>query len=694
MIIKAQIFISPIGNDNNKGTFNSPLKTLEKAKNLLPTFKTKDTLHIYLRQGTYNITTSFQLDDNNLESNKFLSIEPYKKEIVILKGSTKISPSLVHTITDASVKAKIKTQLIDSIFEIDIHKMNINNNKKFADVFDGDGNLLQLFVNNQRQRLSRYPNEGYMTIKKVIINGGGQETKEGDWREYYSDDKKNKKELPPRPGVFEYRDTRENFWWNTINEGNAWLKGYWRIPWQNEAARIGKIDTLNKTITLAAPIQGGIGSKYHRPEGSGKERYWAFNLIEEIDEPGEWAIDFIRNKIYIYPSANIRKFGIYIADNANPLIHLNNTKNVIIKGITIQENLGDGIRITNGENNTIEGCTINNILKYAAYIKDGFRNKVVSCDMFNLGIGGVWLSGGDEKSTPRIPAQHQVINNHIHHYGEVQKVYGAAINAGFSGGGGGGHHSAVGMYIAHNMIHDAPHVGVLYGSWDNVFEYNEVFNYCLVSDDMGAFYCYDLFERNGNDTLRYNFIHNSSVGDAIYFDNDHRDMQVYGNIVVLNSMPKKRGSAYLFKIGSQKKNPQKINCYNNIAINCNYGFQFVSASLTNIIENNISVNCMNPFSYQVVKSDGAHDTTNILASGKNINYTEDPGFENLASYNFNIKKDSKIFKDLPQFVAPPFNKMGLFIDTYRKQLPSNKEVNRFSNIISKEGVGYDILDRN
>jgi len=146
-----------------------------------------------------------------------------------------------------------------------------------------------------------------------------------------------------------------------------------------------------------------------------------------------------------------------------------------------------------------------------------------------------------------------VVNNHIHHYGEVQRVYGAAVNAGFTGGGGGGHHVAVGMYVAHNMIHDAPHVGVLYGSWDHVFEYNEIFNYCLVSDDMGAFYCYDLYERSGNDTLRYNFIHNTSMGDAIYFDHDHRDMQVYGNIIALNSMPKKRGTAYLFKIGSQKK---------------------------------------------------------------------------------------------------------------------------------------------
>jgi len=85
-----------------------------------------------------------------------------------------------------------------------------------------------------------------------------------------------------------------------------------------------------------------------------------------------------------------------MADNAEPLIHLINTKNVIVRNLNIQENLGDGVRITDGSDNTIAGCDINNILKYAVYVKDGFRNKIQSCDMYHLGIGGVWLSGGDE----------------------------------------------------------------------------------------------------------------------------------------------------------------------------------------------------------------------------------------------------------------------------------------------------------
>ncbi|MGB0500959.1 MAG: hypothetical protein ACPGNP_07205, partial [Acidimicrobiales bacterium] len=118
----------------------------------------------------------------------------------------------------------------------------------------------------------------------------------------------------------------------------------------------------------------------------------------------------------------------------------------------------------------------------------GFEHEVRSCDLYDLGGGGIWLSGGMEETEPRVAAKHRIINNHIHHFAKVRKVYAAGINCGFEGGGGGGHYPAVGNLIAHNLIHTTPHVGILHGSFDNVFEYNEVYNWSTVSNDMGAIY--------------------------------------------------------------------------------------------------------------------------------------------------------------------------------------------------------------
>ena len=68
-------------------------------------------------------------------------------------------------------------------------------------------------------------------------------------------------------------------------------------------------------------------------------------------------------------------------------------------------------------------------------------------------------------------------------------------------------------------------------------------------------------------------------------------MHVYGNIIALDSKGK-RGTAFLYKIGSQGQgHPQRIECYNNIAINSNYGFQFVTTPPSKI-ENNVTVHVL------------------------------------------------------------------------------------------------------
>ena len=700
--LSAQSFyVSTSGNDNNPGSIEKPFATIEKARDAVKSVNhASQTATVFVRGGVYSLNQPFKLgkEDGGTVQNPVI-YSAYKDEKVFLRGSKVIVPSDFKTITVKSTLHRIEPKLRGKIQELDLSALEIKNIKVYPDKFNDDGGIVELFMDNERMPLSRYPNVGEMTMRKVIINGGGQETKNADWANFYAAGQKEA--APPRPGVFEYRDKRTNHWINAIDRG-VWIKGFWRIPWQNEAVRIAKIDTVSRTITLSVPVPGGIGNKYTRPEGNGKEPYWLMNLLEEIDQPGEWAIDFKDKKLYFYQPKKITNGSVRIADINSALIQLNNTANIQIKGITVEENMSNGIQILGGENNLIAGCTVRNITKTAIIVDGGKNHTVLSNDLYNLGGGGVWLRGGDEVSNPRVAANFKVVNNHIFHFSQLTRIYEAGINAGFTGGGGGGHHVAVGMYIAHNLIHDTPHVGVLYGSWDTTFEYNEIFDYCKVSDDMGAFYCYDLYERMGNQTIAYNFIHNSPIGDGIYFDNDHRNVHVYGNLVALFSEPKRRGTAFLYKSGSQAKqnHPQNMECYNNIAVNCNYGFQFLSFPSmvdSNKVYNNVSALNSLPFRNRILElTNKEHDTIAIPAPAKfkNIAYKEDPGFTDLKKFNFTLKTDSKIFKDLPEFKALPIEKMGLFVDEYRKILPTDKEIKRFETLPSKKDNGTEILDRN
>lgn len=64
---------------------------------------------------------------------------------------------------------------------------------------------------------------------------------------------------------------------------------------------------------------------------------------------------------------------------------------------------------------------------------------------------------------------------------QIEPVYAPGVNAGFQGGGGGSARvDAVGMKATHNAIHHGPHAGVLINSFDNVFEYNKIFQSCQV----------------------------------------------------------------------------------------------------------------------------------------------------------------------------------------------------------------------
>lgn len=685
--------VSTGGSDQNSGSSERPFATLERARDAIRAARTggdsAEVFTVWLHSGDYPVTKSFELTAADSGSARapviYRSVEG---ETVRLRGGHAIRAGEFKPLTAPAALARVRPELRGKILQLALPALGLKHVNAYPDVFADNGGLIEVYFKGRRMPLARFPNAGYMTMKRVLDNAGGLTNR--NWASStWTDVPKNSP-----GGTFEYREEfyAEHARWQQVLDHGVWLKGYWRIPWQNEAVRVKSVDTVKHTVTFAKPIPGGIGSKYQRPEGSGKEQYWLMNLLEALDRPGEWCVDFKDRQLYFLPPANLADGDVVIADNSEPLVKLNCASNVILRGLTIEEGLSQGLEIKSGSSNLIAGCTIRNVSRNAVVIDGGFGHEVRSCDLYWLGAGGVWLSGGDETASPRVPAGHRVVNNHIHHFAQIERVYAAAVNSGFSGGGGGGHHPAVGMVVAHNLIHDTPHVGILHGSWDSVFEFNEILEFCQVSNDMGGWYSYDQFARMGNQTFRFNYIHSSGEGDGVYFDHDHRDMLVYGNIVALDSKGK-RGTGYLYKIGSQGKgNLQHITCTNNIAINCRWGFEFVSA-LPSQIGNNVAVNCQTPFAWKWIAGTNAIRTNDFFASGRNVSYANDPGFMNFAKKDFRLKPDAQVFKDLPGFQPIPFDKIGLFVDEYRRRLPTDEEAGRVRKAGTAEALGVEIEDR-
>jgi hypothetical protein len=692
----ADLYVSPGGVDRADGTRTKPFATLTRAREAARELRHSqpgEPITVWLANGDYFSGDGFTLSaEDSGSANAPVTYRSEEGANVRLIGARRLEASSFKVVTDPATLARIAPALRGKIVALDLIALGVKHRDKMPDIFNDRGGLPDLFFNGHRLPLARFPNgEGMMAMKRVIDNAGGP--RDANWRAPAN----TPKVAPGSPGgVFEYREefaAAHARWAGALDRG-VWLKGYWRVAWQNEAIRVAAIDVTHRTVTFAKPVAGGIGNKYTRPAGNGREAYWLLNLLEECDQPGEWCIDFVDQKLYLNPPSALGSAELFLADTDAPVVRLDGAAYMTLRGLTIEAALGHGIEVKGGDHVLVAGCTVRNVDRYGVVLDGGKDHAVLSCDLYHLGAGGVWLGGGDEKSTPRVPAGHRAVNNHIHHFAEIERVYAPGVNSGFTGGGGGGHHTAVGMLVAHNLIHDTPHAGVLFGSWDSIFEFNEVFRYCTVSNDMGAFYSYDLFGRFGGHTFRYNFMHDSDDGDGIYFDHDHPDMTLFGNIAFLKSTGGKRGTSFLYKIGSQAKSPQTIDCRNNIAVQSTVGFVFVSAlPAESRIENNVVVNAKTPWLWREVKAGAETTVAAGFASGANRVYDADPGFVDLARHDFRLKPEARLRSDLPSFQPIPSDQIGLYVDEYRRVLPTDEEIDRFNREPRDTGLHYDISDR-
>jgi len=92
----------------------------------------------------------------------------------------------------------------------------------------------------------------------------------------------------------------------------------------------------------------------------------------------------------------------------------------------------------------------------------------------------------------------------------------------------------VGLRVAHNLIHDAPHMAIGFGGNDHLIEFNEIHHVCLESNDAGAMYAGRDWTMRGT-VIRHNYLHDITgfrdrgcVG--VYLDDMFCGTRIYGNI--------------------------------------------------------------------------------------------------------------------------------------------------------------------
>lgn len=527
---KYTYYVSTKGSDNAVGTLKSPFKTPEKALEIALKYKV-DSVEILFREGTYQLENSVRITGENIV------LRPYKQESVSFIGGVSIERKQIKAVSDEKVRSRLQESVREKVKEIDLKSLGI----KVAGITPkGFGRAAlpswsELFINGKPLKISRWPNDSTVLIGKVHCTG---------------DIPRNNKYGIGDP-VFEYYEDRPSSW-KSVND--AWIAGYFAAGYADDMIPLKSINTSDKTITAAIPTLYGFMS------GASFRRWYALNLVEEIDVPGEYVIDKERGKFYFLPTGqHIEKVNISTLET--PMFYIESSKNILIQGFTFEYSCGMGIYIENSEGVRVDSCILRNLGYVAVSIGKGdlpkgniyqathdfdssnkngvsavigtLSNRLYADRLFNrsagknngisnswiyqVGSGGVSLGGGDRRTLTS--SNNYVENCKIFDFNRIEKSYRPGVSV-----------DGVGNRISKCEIFDAPSMAILLNGNNHIVEYCDIHHVCQEVDDQGAlYYGRDPSERGIK--VKYCYFHHLDSKhrvSATYHDDGACGMEVYG----------------------------------------------------------------------------------------------------------------------------------------------------------------------
>ena len=676
-------YVSPQGNDTWTGVLASPnaartegpFATLTAARDAVRKLKADKGLPpggvtVLVRGGVYDLTASFALtaEDSGTPA-KPITYRAAPGESVRLTGGRAIPADSFKPLADQAILSRLREDVRDKVVAVDLKALGVTDLGTFPRRYRGAPTAPELFFNDQRMSLARWPNTGWAAVEKIIDSGSIPR----------NDDKE------ARGGIFQYKEDAPSRW--LVDKG-VWLQGYWCFDWFDETIQVKAIDPATKQITLAEPTVYGVKQGNPSPR-----RYKALNVLEELNLPGEYYIDREQGKLYFYPPAALKGARIAVSTLAAPLVSLTDVSNVTVRGFIIENGLDRGVAITGGSDDRLQACDIRNVRTLGVDIQGGTNHHLEACDIHHTGTGGVAMSGGDRKTLT--PCQHEAVNCHVWRYSEHQLTYANAFLV-----------NGVGTRIANCLIHDAPHQAIGVGGNDHIFEYNTLCNICTETDDCGAYYKGRNPSNRGN-IVRNNFFYNigSPMGHgnaAVYFDDGDGGDFVTGNVFFRCGEPGRGSFGTVFSHGGFD-----LLADNNVFIECKrplgsapWPYKRYMDFLADPMYRKLLVDDVDITSETYTKRYPelvgfltmpetrvrvSQAVGNVLvmcgsvSSGnwqvpadQNVITDKDPGFVNAAAGNFALRPDSLVFKQLPNFKPIPFAQIGLYKDELRPALPVQK----------------------
>lgn len=298
-------------------------------------------------------------------------------------------------------------------------------------------------------------------------------------------------------------------------EPDVWLHGAWKHAYADVAAQPMSIDPEEGLFALAKDVgQFGVASN---------AVCYAFNVLSELDRPGEWALDRASRRLYVWPKGD----DPLLVARTERFVVCENVTDLTFEGFVFEYVRNAAVTFRNCRDMTLSGSVIRHTSGWGVLVEGGRGARVEGCDLYDLGEGGVSLEGGVLDTLT--PSRHVVDNCHVHDYARLVWNYNPGVRL-----------QGVGNEATHNLIHHAPHQACFFYGAENRFAWNVVHDVCRFTDDAGAIYSYNTHNawcHRGN-VIEHNVFHRVAPVrphytqlNGIYIDAFTSGMRIRNNIV-------------------------------------------------------------------------------------------------------------------------------------------------------------------
>lgn len=568
-IATTTVYVAVNGSDKNPGSKEKPLANLQKALEM--TSANRSVKEIVLRGGVYHLTKGLLL--NKYQTNDSLIIRSFPGEEVHLHGGIVLSPADFKPIRDARVRKRLPAEVREKVLQLNLRNYGLRSfdgikHHGFGIIPEPAPN--ELFVSGMPQTIARYPNDSTLKIGKVYFRGSVP--RNGDFSN--------------KGAIFGFHDDRILNW---TNADDVWIHGKFSYGFSDEHLKLKRMDPVHKTLELVQPHLYGVfpgmieyvdPKKPEEKAGLAIRGYYAYNLLEEIDQPGEYFIDRKNDILYYYPQENFRTQKIELSVIDEPLLSLKDSKNISINGLKFSVGRGMGILLGNCENISIRNSEFANFGTVAislghplrnntnGFIQDGspkqwertsdrFTNiRISGCEIYNMGCGGIILDGGNRKTL-------EVSGNKVefctfYNTDRINQSYSPAVKL-----------FGTGHIVKNCSFSDMRHQAISFLGNDHIIEHCRFENICYDADDMGAIYTGRDPASRGT-IIRYNYFKNllpkspQTSMCAVYVDDGSGGISIHDNLFYKAGNPGHYGvfGAVYVNIGFDNR------VFNNTFIDC------------------------------------------------------------------------------------------------------------------------------